>query len=292
MGNIFTQEYLQTSEKLKNWWDSYSLPFFSMLTSDGDEGYHNHEFFEIFYVTTGNIYHQVETQQDYLKLGDLFFIPQNIYHGFVRTAEYTCIHRDILVGPELIEEVCGQFSPDLYSAIINQPFIHLTLSESQLQVLDSLFNIYHSIHTDSKKEQETKILVKLIISTILSFYYSSFLTEPTTSSDLIERLKAKLSLCVYQNLEINDVLSTDFFYTQSYLCRFFKNKTGTTMTDYINELKLKRAKSLLTNTNLSVSKVASSLGFSSESYFFKLFKKTYGISPLQYRKKPTLTQKN
>lgn len=286
MSNIFTQEYLNNIETLGNWWDNYSLPFISMLTSEGDESYHNHVFFEIFYVTVGNIYHQIEHRQDYLKLGDLFFIPPNIYHGFIRSPECPCIHRDILIGITLLKEVCDPISPDLYTTIMNQPFIHLSLTDSQVQVLDALFSIYHTTRTNNKKENETKTLVKLILSTILGFYYSTILSEPTSSSNLIEQLKSKLALCVYQNLEINDILSADFYYTQSYLCRYFKKQTGYTMTDYVNQMKLKRAKSLLLFTNLSVSQISNSLGFSSDSYFFKLFKKNYGVSPLQYRKSP------
>ena len=48
MEKLFTENYLNQIDTIENWWDNYSLPFTSMVTTEGDEGYHNHSFFEIF----------------------------------------------------------------------------------------------------------------------------------------------------------------------------------------------------------------------------------------------------
>lgn len=285
MKEVFSNEYLEQKEKIDNWWDEYSYPFETCLTAEGDEVYHSHAFFEFFYIDTGKIQHQVETHQSTLQRGDIFLIPPNIYHGYKRIQGEECTHRDILIGKPLMKELCDSLSPDLFDIINRSPFHHFTLTDAQQQTINSLFRSYLQIKDEPSLENATRAIVKTTISCLLTFLYSQNLTKEEDCSSLLEQLKIKLSLCSYQKIEMQDVPSY-FYYTHSYLCRFFKNKTGMSMTDYVNRLKLKRAKTLLRQTNFSVTQIVSTLGFSSESYFFKLFKTEYGITPLQYRKKP------
>jgi AraC-like DNA-binding protein len=70
----------------------------------------------------------------------------------------------------------------------------------------------------------------------------------------------------------------------SYLCNHFKKETGKTITEYINELKVRESKRLLKNSKLSLIEISTRLGFSSQSYFHIVFKKHTGITPQEFRK--------
>ena len=54
--------------------------------------------------------------------------------------------------------------------------------------------------------------------------------------------------------------------------------------DYVNGLRLNKAKSLLRDSKLSMEEIADACGFSSANYLGLVFKKEMGISPLNYRK--------
>lgn len=69
-----------------------------------------------------------------------------------------------------------------------------------------------------------------------------------------------------------------------YLSRLFKQVTGLSLSDYISEVKLKKAKDLLANSNLKVNDITTALGFKTSSYFTKFFRKYTDQSPLEYRK--------
>ena len=69
-----------------------------------------------------------------------------------------------------------------------------------------------------------------------------------------------------------------------YLCHLFKKVTGTTMTEYRNEIRIYKAKQMLLDDKLSVQEIALNLGFSSASYFSELFAKSENVSPTEYRK--------
>lgn len=69
----------------------------------------------------------------------------------------------------------------------------------------------------------------------------------------------------------------------SYLSALFKKEVGMTMTDYINQTRIRQALVLLNTTSLSVQEIASRCGFSDSNYFTRTFKKFQGISPKGYR---------
>ena len=53
--------------------------------------------------------------------------------------------------------------------------------------------------------------------------------------------------------------------------------------EYINGMKVAKAKELLSHSDQTVKEIAFSLGFDDEKYFMKLFKNYERITPTQYR---------
>ena len=72
--------------------------------------------------------------------------------------------------------------------------------------------------------------------------------------------------------------------TQEHLCKIFRTYLDKTPTEFINELRMKRAKVLLQKSSMEIYEVGNELGFTSLSRFYHLFKKYYGIPPAQYKK--------
>ena len=55
-------------------------------------------------------------------------------------------------------------------------------------------------------------------------------------------------------------------------------------TEYINDVKIKKAMEFLQGTSYSVSEIAQGLGFDDSNYFSRLFKKITGETAINYRK--------
>lgn len=68
-----------------------------------------------------------------------------------------------------------------------------------------------------------------------------------------------------------------------YLARLFKKETGQTMSQYISELRLKKAVALLNRTDLSVQEISKQIGFNDSRSFIRLFKKAFDITPGEYK---------
>ena len=77
-------------------------------------------------------------------------------------------------------------------------------------------------------------------------------------------------------------LSKQLGYNYTYLSHLFKDKTGTTLQQYICYKKVEYASQLLKEHEMSPAQVSEILGYESLSSFSKSFKRVMGISPKQY----------
>jgi AraC-like DNA-binding protein len=80
-------------------------------------------------------------------------------------------------------------------------------------------------------------------------------------------------------------LSEQFSVSNSYLSSLFKKEAGKTLTDYINEERIRHSLLLLNTTHMPIQTIASQVGFLDVNYFTRVFKKIHGDSPRAYRKK-------
>jgi len=68
-----------------------------------------------------------------------------------------------------------------------------------------------------------------------------------------------------------------------YLGRIVKRKTGKSVADHINDIRLIKSYDLLLTTNITIKELTSRVGISNDQYFYTLFKKKYGMTPKELR---------
>jgi YesN/AraC family two-component response regulator len=76
-----------------------------------------------------------------------------------------------------------------------------------------------------------------------------------------------------------------YFLNPQYLCRLFKKETGTNFSDYVNLIRIEKAKKLLELTKEPILNIAMQVGFNHVSYFNRIFKQLVGVCPSEYRQK-------
>lgn len=69
-----------------------------------------------------------------------------------------------------------------------------------------------------------------------------------------------------------------------HLHRTFKKIKGVTPVEYIQQIRIAKAKQQLLHSGLEIAKVGASVGMANTAYFITLFKKRIGVTPAQYRK--------
>ncbi len=80
-------------------------------------------------------------------------------------------------------------------------------------------------------------------------------------------------------------LADAFHLNALYLGRKIRQETGTTFTEYINRLRIGKARELLEHTDLSAKQIAQNVGYSNDKYFSIQFRKYLDMTPGEYRKK-------
>jgi AraC-like DNA-binding protein len=100
--------------------------------------------------------------------------------------------------------------------------------------------------------------------------------------------KTVQSCCDYISTHITEKLSIEYLasragYTEYYFSRKFKQETKMSISDYINQEKIRQAKLLLSSSTMKIQDISEELAFSSRSYFSDTFQKLAGCSPSEYR---------
>jgi len=114
-------------------------------------------------------------------------------------------------------------------------------------------------------------------------FYSQKNTSVPHNKSLSAQIKAFLDEN-YNDMNISVNYLADLFgCSRNYISKTFKNETETALTDYINIIRIKKAKDLLKNSNHTISVIAELVGYTNDNTFTRIFKKYEYITPGQYR---------
>lgn len=99
---------------------------------------------------------------------------------------------------------------------------------------------------------------------------------------LIDQIKAYIHENLQSQLSLT-VISGQVCYNSSYISHIFKKITGDSLFQYINNVRIKRAKELLESTEMTVQEIAFSVGYDTPQYFNRVFKNATSLTPREYR---------
>lgn len=132
-------------------------------------------------------------------------------------------------------------------------------------------------------EQLSDIISELCldICTALKRKRENLYEEENFIDNIINFIKQNYDNCNFSTQMIAD----NFGMSLSYLSQYFKANVGKTISDYITELRIQKAKKLLDSTNFSISNISEEVGYYNVSSFIRRFKQVTGITPGEYREK-------
>lgn len=242
--------------------------------------------YKIFLVLAGEKKFHIDNEVYDVHPGDMFLINQREFHYFSQVNTEESQERIVcFIYPDFLKAVSTE-ATDLTACFhCDSSLRHkLILSEKEQA------QFMHFVQKLSGEEPGQDVLdfavfleMMVFVNRIVHSRRQSGGAEAVVSNTQSKQLKEILA---YINLHITEdipleVLAEQFFISPSYLCRVFKNGTGTTIHRYITAKRITLAKDLLSE-GYSCLEASSMSGFKDYNGFFKSFVKAVGVSPAKY----------
>lgn len=215
-----------------------------------------------------------KTYRDYVELDAQKFenlIITGDIDGTIREVDHVC---SMLLAVRTIKpEQIKYFFTDMIIMLIE------IIKKYKLNV-ENILSLEHSIQemtTHSTVEQSIKS-VKTICGGIIRDFDRKKESPRKKIDEIIRYVNG--SFCNEMSLKS---LAAEFGYNPTYLGQIFRNETGRIFTDYLNNLRLEKAKQLILNTSDSINVIGEKVGYEDSNYFYKLFKKYVGVYPTRFK---------
>lgn len=115
-------------------------------------------------------------------------------------------------------------------------------------------------------------------------YFSTFRPIYSHNDDLVKHIQKQLE-SNYTKIKTIEEVTGKYPASRRNLVRRFIKATGMPPIEYLQNIRVERAKQLLENSDQSVSDIISQTGYTDPKSFRKVFLKLVGIPPLEYRSK-------
>ena len=100
---------------------------------------------------------------------------------------------------------------------------------------------------------------------------------------VVEIIKAAIENNYADSLRLQD-FADKYFFSKEYLSRLFKTINGVGISEYLTEVRMKRAGELLKDEEIKITDIAQRVGYPDKNYFSKAFHGYYKMTPSEYRK--------
>ncbi len=132
-------------------------------------------------------------------------------------------------------------------------------------------------------EVKSQIMLESYLLKALSGIEKSIKGEVKPDSKWVELAKSYIDVNYSSGITVSDIANF-IGINRSHFYRLFKTREGISPQEYINNLRMKKAKEFIKN-NIPFKEIAPMVGLSDVYHFSKFFKSKFGITPSEYRER-------
>lgn len=233
---------------------------------------HCHKNVEMLFITEGEGNFKIDGEYFFAQEGELVIVNPYEFHSLALSPNSTIKYICLITHNSFYESFPFEYNSKIFKTLV---------SDKGIMALGK--KIYEEATEKGQPylKESVRAYINILIIQLLRKYKSSH--QKSTSQD---NHKYYIASSVVEYIRRNfrkginvDVMAEELGYSKFYLCRIFKEITGTTILQYTNSLKCFYAEQLLSEGKYSIHRVADICGFESDSYFSMLFKKFRGYLP-------------
>ena len=255
---------------------------------------HDHDCFELAYVTGGTAVQTLNGVAETVRKGDYFIIDYGSEHSYQNTRNFTLIN--CLFLSEIIDDTlagCRSFDELLRVCLIRYhrqylgktPVNRIFHDEDGriLNLLQGMREEYLSKSTGYREIFRGRLLEILILT------MRKVVEEHDSRNDQSNRSEMVMEAIHYLEMHYSDkaVLGNfcnEHHYSQQYVSRRFKQETGLTALEYLQKIRIEKCCELLAGSEMSIQEIAHSVGYEDAKFFQQVFKRMVRMSPREYRR--------
>lgn len=255
--------------------------------------WHVHNEFEIIYVKESTGERFVADNMEIFHPHDLTLVGHGVPHYMKSAPEYKSGEQSLRVKGVII-----QFEEDFMAHAINN---YADLSHIKKLLDESRRGIHFAYPANTEivrcieQMPESKGTMRIInllhlLDLMANFrdkrYLGSLHFCQSVSLTVDARMEKILNFlfCHYkEDIDLNEISSIVAMNASSF-CRYFKEKSGKTFTEYMLDLRIGQACKLLVENKMDVVQISMECGFNTITHFNRIFKRNTGFTPTEYRK--------
>ncbi|MHA7966924.1 helix-turn-helix domain-containing protein [Paenibacillus sp. CAU 1782] len=148
----------------------------------------------------------------------------------------------------------------------------------------SLQTILRLAELDKERSEQSRFLARLALEQWMQklIYSSDALSQE--NDERIRRSIQYMERCFMDKISVSELAAEAGMTSAAYSAQFRK-VMGQAPVEYLNEIRINKAKELLRQQHFRVKEAAAAAGFSSEFYFSRMFQRVVGIPPKLYTRK-------
>ena len=235
---------------------------------------HYHDYYEIYYLISGERNHFVGDKFLTVKQGDFVVIRPEIppkTGGLSGTRALICFNEEFLS-----KWLTLGAQKELLS------FFDKTFIRPDVEHQNEILNIVNELEKANQIGDDPKIFSSLLRLLLILNQSKTAISEASTSTIILQKAMEFVQKN-YANLNSLDEVAKALFVSKYHLCHLFSKYVELSFNNYLTKIKLKNASQRLLQTDDSISKIAIDTGFSTSTYFCQVFKKEFGVTPLKYK---------
>ncbi|MDF2924210.1 MAG: AraC family transcriptional regulator [Paenibacillaceae bacterium] len=233
--------------------------------------------FGLHFIVSGQLRLGYENEAAQLQAGDLFCLfPHISYEYRTCSAEPLQMVWLTMEGPQTGELM------KMLGVTAHKPYRFAAMDETVRQFLREVEQV---IWDDEQKQRRRLTLMSAVyrlMEQLEADHDDKKALVVASAEDWVEEAMRFLQLHYTEPLRIEAVANM-FGVHRSYFSHLFTRKVGISPQQYLQQLRLSRAKQLLSDHSLQVGEIALSAGYPDLYMFSRAFKKQVGCSPSEYR---------
>jgi len=259
---------------------------------------HDHDFTEIAIIESGHGVHLFDNISLPVIAGDVFIINPDHPHAWLKTQDMAVTNIMISESNSLpmlndLKNHPGYpalftYEPNLLAQQKGRGRLKLNVAQ-----LNEVLRISHRLGyalKSKKKLYPSETMATLQLLSLIGLLCDAYIDTPNRAQKTVLRVGKAI-----QEINMNitnppntNKLADDMNISTSTFYRLFRQATGLTPAEYLNDRRIESACKLLASTDYNITEIAFKVGFQDSNYFSRSFRKLKDITPLKFRKMNSL----